>query len=104
MHRRLSWIDAVPLTGRVSVITQPGAVRDAASLSARRERWREQLAEYDGDPAAWMRSYFQRMLISHAELRGDAAARAFGAKLITQGLVAAKDVDQALGGENSPNE
>jgi hypothetical protein len=76
---------------------QPGAVRDAASLSAQREAWRDKLAEYDTDPAAWMRSYFQRMLVSHAEVRGEPAARAFGTKLVAQGLLAAADVDEAFG-------
>jgi hypothetical protein len=74
-----------------------GAARDAASLSARRERWRDELAEYDADPAAWMTSYFQRMLVSRVEVQGEPAARAFGAKLVAQDLLAARDVDQALG-------
>jgi hypothetical protein len=51
-----------------------------------------------------MRSYFQRMLMSHAEVRGEPTARAFGAKLVAQGLLAAADVDPALGRESSPNE
>jgi hypothetical protein len=75
---------------------QPGAARDAASLSSQRERWRDELAEYDADPAAWMRCYFQRMLVSYADRRRAPEAGAFGAKLVAQGLLAATDVDQVL--------
>jgi hypothetical protein len=76
---------------------QPSVARDAASLSARRERWRAELGKYDADPTAWMVSYFQRMLLGYGEVHGEPAARAFGAKLVAQGLLPAVDVDQVLG-------
>jgi hypothetical protein len=76
---------------------QPGVARDAETLSASRDRWRAQLDEYDADPAGWMQTYFQRMFVDHAQVHSQQAARAFGAKLVAQGLLAATAVDQALG-------
>ncbi len=77
-------------------LSRPGAVRDPDPLIANYGRWRAQLADFDADPSAWMRSYFRTMLTTFACDHGEARARTFGAKLVARGHLTDGDVDNVL--------
>lgn len=68
----------------------------AENVTAAHERWRRHVREYQADPAAWDRNYYQQMIIDHAEQYGTERARAFGGKLVASGELRDADVAAAL--------
>lgn len=72
-------------------------VRDTEAVGLAHERWRRHVRDYEADPAAWDRRYYQRMIIDFANRHGTERARAFGAKLVASGELRDPDVAAALG-------
>jgi hypothetical protein len=65
-------------------------------VSVAHERWRRHVREYQADPVAWDRNYYQSMIIDFAERHGTERARAFGGKLVASGELRDADVAAAL--------
>ena len=78
-------------------LSRPGADRDAELLIKTHDRWRAELAAFDTDPAAWMRSYFRKLLAEFVGKHGVDKARTFGRKLLAQGHLAESDIADVLG-------
>jgi hypothetical protein len=72
-------------------------VRDAEGVGLAHERWRRHVRDYEADPAAWDRRYYQRMITDFANRHGTERARAFGAKLVASGELRDRDVAAAMG-------
>ena len=68
----------------------------AVDVSVAHESWRRHVREYQADPDAWDRNYFQRMVIDFAQRHGTERARAFGGKLVALGELRDADVAAAL--------
>jgi len=68
----------------------------AVDVSVAHELWRRHVCEYQADPAAWDRNYYQRMVIDFAKRHGTERARAFGGKLVASGELRDADVAAAL--------
>jgi hypothetical protein len=68
----------------------------AGDVSVAHERWRRHVREYQADPDAWDRSYYQRMIIDFAKRHGTERARMFGRKLVASGELRDADVAAAL--------
>jgi hypothetical protein len=74
-------------------------VRKADDVASAFERWRQHVRDYEADPDAWDRSYYQRMIIDFAERHGTERAKALGSKLVASGVLRDADVAAALAGE-----
>lgn len=72
------------------------AVPAAEDVSVAHERWRQHLREYQADPAARDRNYYQRMIIDFAKRHGTERARALGGKLVASRELRDADVASAL--------
>ena len=68
----------------------------AEDVSVAHERWRRHVREYQADPDAWDRNYYQRMVIDFAKRYGTERAQAFGGKLVALGELRDADVAAAL--------
>ncbi len=71
-------------------------VRKADDVASAFERWRQHVRDYQADPDAWDRSYYQRMIIDFADRHGVERARALGAKLVASGQLQDADVVAVL--------
>jgi hypothetical protein len=71
-------------------------VRAAEDVLVAHERWRRHVREYQADPDAWDRNYYQRLIIGFAKRYGTERARAFGGKLVASGELRDADVAAAL--------
>jgi hypothetical protein len=71
-------------------------MRDADGVGLAHERWRRHMRDYEADPAAWDRRYYQGMIIDFANSHGTERARAFGAKLVASGELRDQEVAAAL--------
>ena len=77
---------------------------DAATLVRGNDAWRQDMREYQADPEAWDRGYYQRMIFEFAKKHGPERARRFGARLVHAGELRSSDVDAALAGDPNPTE
>lgn len=68
----------------------------AEDVSVAHERWRRHVREYQADPDAWDRNYYQRMITDFAKRHGTERAKAFGAKLVASGELRDADLAAAL--------
>jgi hypothetical protein len=71
-------------------------VRDADGVGLTQECWRRHVRDYEPDPAAWDRRYYQRMITIFSNSHGTERARVFGARLVASGLLLDRDVAAAL--------
>jgi hypothetical protein len=69
---------------------------DATGMRSRLRRWQAELETYDRDPDAWNRRYFQRLLGRFRETHGLERARGFGRRLVRDGVLSDRDVEEAL--------
>jgi hypothetical protein len=77
-------------------LSRTDACRAAEALIRAHARGHAQLAEFDVDPTAWMRSHFQKMLAAFAKDHSRESAVSFGRKLVAQGHLSEDDVAKAL--------
>jgi hypothetical protein len=68
----------------------------AEDVATAHERWRRHIREYQADPSAWDRNYYQHMIIDFAKDYGPERAREFGGKLVASGELRDADVAAAL--------
>lgn len=68
-------------------------------LAAAHEQWQRHVNDYEADPEAWDRRYYQRMIIDFAERHGVDRARHLGARLVASGELTDEDVAAALASE-----
>lgn len=59
-------------------------------------RWRQLVREYEADPPAWDRAYYQQMIRDFVKAHGSDQARAFGARLVASGEMREEDLEEAL--------
>lgn len=70
--------------------------RDAETMRSRLQRWRAELEVHDRDPDAWNRRYFQRLLLRFRETHSVERTRSFGRRLVRDGVLSDRDVEEAL--------
>lgn len=79
-------------------LTYRGAPAPEDILAAH-ERWQQHLREYQADPEAWDRRYYQRMIVAFAKSHGIERARAFGGRLVATGMLRDADLIASLAGD-----
>lgn len=71
-------------------------MRGAEDVSVAHEQWRRHVTEYQADPEAWDRRYYQRMIVDFAQRHGTERAKALGDTLVASGELRAADVAAVL--------
>ena len=71
----------------------------AGDIAGAHDRWQRQVRDYEADPAAWDRSYYQRMIIDFSVRHGTDRARHLGGRLVAPGELTDEDVPAALAPE-----
>lgn len=69
-----------------------------AQTASRFERWQAELHQYDEDPEAWNRGYFQRILVRFLDRHGVERTRSFGRRMVADGFLTDQDVKNVLRG------
>jgi len=68
-------------------------------LATAHEQWQQQVRDYEADPGAWDRAYYERMIIDFAERHGTDRASHLGGRLVASGELTDEDVAAALAPE-----
>ena len=69
---------------------------DGDDDGSRLRRWQAELRRHDEDPEGWNRRYFQHILVRSRGRHGVDRARAFGGRMVRDGLLTDQDVEDAL--------
>jgi hypothetical protein len=67
-----------------------------AAIELAHAQWQQHVREYESDPIAWDRAYYQQLLRDLANERGMPRAQALGAKFVATGDLRHEDVAEAL--------
>jgi hypothetical protein len=73
-----------------------------AEIADQLAKWRQDVASYDGDPEAWERRKWQRMIWVVREERGLEAARRFAERAVASGHLDNDSATQALEAHDLP--